>query len=92
MSDSHDRRENLEKAIEIANKENCQYLLFAGDLIAPPGIAILEKFEGKVKLVWGNNEGEITGIINKIANSKNIELADDVYTETVDGVKIFMNH
>jgi predicted phosphodiesterase len=55
MSDSHDRWEFLEKAIEIANEEGCSTFLFAGDLIAPPRIALLEKFNGEVKFVWGNS-------------------------------------
>jgi putative phosphoesterase len=92
MSDSHDRWELLENAIEIANKESCEYLLFAGDLIAPPGLAVLEKFNGKVKFVWGNNEGEKLGLTRKMDASEKIELAGDIYEDQIDNVKIFMNH
>ena len=92
MSDSHDRWEILEKAIEISNENNCEYLLFAGDLISPPGLAVLEKFVGKVKFIWGNNEGEILGLTRKMDASDKIELAGDIYVDEIDGIKIFMNH
>jgi len=92
MSDSHDNWNNLKKAVETANKENCKYLLFAGDLIAPTGVSILEAFDGKVKYVWGNNEAEKMGITRKLDASKNIELCGNSYEETIDGIKIFMNH
>jgi putative phosphoesterase len=92
MSDSHDRWEILEKAIEISNENNCEYLLFAGDLIAPSGLAILEKFNGNVKFVWGNNEGEKVGLTRKMDASEKIQLAGDIYEDEIDGIKIFMNH
>ncbi len=92
MSDSHDKWENLEKAIEIANSQGCQYLLFAGDLIAPPGIAILEKFKGKTKFIWGNNEFERVGITRKLDSMNDIELCGDIFEGEIDGVKVFMNH
>ena len=47
MSDSHDRWDYLEQAIEQAmeqaNTGGCELLLFAGDLIAPLRLAVLEK-------------------------------------------------
>lgn len=92
MSDSHDRWDHLEKAIELAHEQGCELLLFAGDLIAPPGLTILEKFNGKVKFVWGNNEGERGGMTRKMDASEKIELCGDVYEDSVDGVKICMNH
>lgn len=92
MTDSHDRWENLEKAVEIANKEGCEFLLFAGDLIAPPGIPVLEKFNGKVKFVWGNNEGERMGMTRKLDASERIELCGDVFEGSLGGISIFMSH
>jgi uncharacterized protein len=92
MSDSHDRWDHLEKAIQFGNSSNCKYLLFAGDLIAPPGISVLQKFNGKVILVWGNNEGEKVGIAEKIKTTNNIELHYEIFDEEIEGTKIFMNH
>lgn len=92
MSDSHDRWDHLEKAVDLANKEGCKLLLFAGDFIAPPGVSILEKFNGDVKFVWGNNEGEKVVLTRRLDDSKNIELCGDTYEGQINGVKIFMNH
>lgn len=92
ITDSHDRWENLEKAVETANKEGCKFLLFAGDLVAPPGIPILEKFIGEVKFVWGNNEGERMGMTRKMDASEKIELCGDVFEGKLGDVKVFMSH
>ena len=72
MSDSHDRWDYLEKAIGIAHGKGCELLLFAGDLIAPPGLAILEKFNNKVKFVWGNNEAEQVGMTRRMDSSEKV--------------------
>jgi len=92
MSDSHDNWVNLEKAVQISNENSCEYLLFAGDLIAPPQLEILEKFIGKVKLVWGNNEGERVVLTKMMAASVKIELNGDIFEGELGGIKIFMNH
>lgn len=92
MSDSHDNWINLEKAVNISNEHGCEFLLFAGDLIAPPQLAILEKFNGKVKFVWGNNEAEKVGLTRMMDASEKVELCGDIFEGEIDGIKIFMNH
>lgn len=92
VSDSHDRWDYLGEAVRVANENECEFLLFAGDLIAPPGIAILQQFKGKVIFVWGNNEGEIEGMTKKFSDSKNIELCGKAYAGEIGGLKVFMNH
>lgn len=92
MSDSHDNWTNLQKAVEISNNNNCDYLLFAGDLISPPGIAFLEQFNGRVKFVWGNNEAERVGMTRKFDASEKVELCGDIFEGELDGLKVFMNH
>lgn len=92
MSDSHDNWPKLEQAIQIANNQKCEKLLFAGDLISPPGIGILEKFSGEINFVWGNNEGEKVGITRKMDLLPNITMCGDIYEGELDSVRIFMNH
>lgn len=92
MSDSHDRWDNLEKAIALANDAGCELLLFAGDFISPPGLPVLEQFNGPVKFVWGNNEGERVALTRKMDASAKIKLCGDVYEDTIDGIRVFMNH
>lgn len=92
MSDSHENWQKLTQAIDIANKEGCTHLLFAGDLIAPPGIAIFEKFNGSIHFVWGNNEAERVGITRKMDASQKITLEGDIFEGELHGLKFFMNH
>lgn len=97
MSDSHDYFENLEKAINISNERGCEYLLFAGDLIAPPGVAFLSQFNGKVLYILGNNEAELIGLFSKMSETDNVEFSKDpdggyMYEGEIDGIKIFMHH
>lgn len=91
-SDSHDNVENLEKAIQIANENGCEYFLFAGDLISPFALDSLAKFKGNVEMVWGNNEGEKVGIVNKIDKMSNVKMHGDTYDGNIDGKKFFMCH
>jgi len=97
MSDSHENWANLKKAIEISNTEGCTELLFAGDLIAPPGIAILEEFNGNVHFIWGNNEAERAQMTRYFDASAKITLEytaknGNYYEGELDGIKIFMTH
>lgn len=91
-SDSHDRWDHLEKAVEIANERGCQALLFAGDFMSPPGLLVLKKFKGQVHFVWGNNDGEKVGLTRQIDESENMTLYGDEMSKEIDGLKFYMNH
>jgi uncharacterized protein len=92
VSDIHDNWLNLEKALKIANDLPCEYLLFAGDLIAPPGIALLDDFKGEVVMVWGNNELAQVSIQQQVDKRDNIFNAGDHYEGEIAGLKFFMHH
>lgn len=62
-----------------------------GDLIAPHGRVVLEKFNGKVKFVWGNNEAERVGMTRKFGDSSKMELCGGIFEGTLDKLKFFMN-
>lgn len=91
-SDVHDNFENLKKAIQIANKNKCQYFLFAGDFVTPTGLELFKEFKGFVEMVWGNNEGDQIGFVEKIAQIPNVKMHGVLYEETLDGLRTFMNH
>lgn len=93
MADSHDHYENLSKAIEIANSSGCELLLFAGDLIAPGnGSEVLSEFNGEVKFIYGNNDGEEFGMVKNFSKYENLEVVGKTYEAEYNGIKIFMNH
>jgi len=59
-------------------------MLHAGDFVSPPTLDNLKSFEGKVYLVWGNNEGEKVGFIAKVAQLENTEMVGDhIYHEEI---------
>lgn len=73
ISDSHDRIENLRKAIEIMEKEGVAELIHCGDFTAPFMLKELEKFPGNVHCVFGNINDEYRS--TKVAeNSENLNL------------------
>lgn len=93
LSDSHDHYENLQKAIDYANKISCEYLLFAGDLVAPGnGTKILSSFKGSLHFIFGNNDGEEFGMTKQFAKHENLHIEGKWFEIELDGKKIFMNH
>jgi putative phosphoesterase len=95
-SDSHDNWDNLEKAVAQGNAAGCEVMLFAGDLMAPGGVKILEQFNGPVHFVLGNNEGELVGLTRFLDASKNTTLHYDFGESTMNnkiaGLKFYMHH
>lgn len=92
MSDSHEHWDNLRAAIAIANKQGCEVLLFAGDLMAPGnGLAALKTFDGPVHMVFWNNDGDIYKLTHN-SQWTNIDIHGDIYEDTIDGLKVMMNH
>lgn len=59
VSDSHDRIDHLEWAIEEAHKRGAKRLFHCGDLISPFMVLTLAKFQGPVELIFGNNRGDV---------------------------------
>ncbi len=58
LSDSHDRIENLQKAIDIIIEE-AEVLIHCGDYCAPFMIKELARFKGEIHGVFGNVDGDI---------------------------------
>lgn len=91
-ADSHDNIENTKKAINLITKKGCTMLLFAGDLIAPTTLKYFFQFPGDIHMILGNNDGEKIGLTRKIDMQDNATLHGDVFEETLDGMRIHMNH
>jgi len=58
MSDTHDRLDAVDKAIELFNMEKVEHVLHAGDLVSPFVAPRFSKLKAKLHYVWGNNEGD----------------------------------
>lgn len=64
-ADSHDNLPMIRKAVELFQERNIKRIIHLGDYIAPFACKEWAKFEGELEGIFGNNDGEKTGI-NKI--------------------------
>jgi putative phosphoesterase len=95
-SDSHDNWPALTEAVRLACERGCEVFLFAGDLISPPGVEILARFQGNVHMVLGNNEGELVKLTRLVDATPNVTLHGNLnggtMELTLDGLRFYMNH
>lgn len=64
ISDTHDNVLNIKKAVEVFKKHNVEFVIHAGDIIAPVSI---KYFEGlNMKFVFGNCDGDRHKIEEKV--------------------------
>jgi len=62
LSDSHDNLPRIEKAIKFFNKQKINFLLHAGDFVAPFTIPKIKAVSCDWRGVFGNNDGEKAGL------------------------------
>jgi len=75
ISDTHEQVKAIKKAVKILKKKKVEFVIHCGDIISPP---MLELFKGlKMKIIFGNNDGEKTGL-----NSRAEKLGFEEITET----------
>jgi len=94
ISDSHDDVENINKAIDIFDKNKVEIVIHAGDIISPPMIKEFQRLtEKNVKFfgVLGNNDGEKKGLENAF-DSINGKLLGDFGKIEIDGLKFGIYH
>ena len=64
ISDTHDNVENIKKAVEIFKKHKVEFVIHAGDIVAP---ASVKYFKGlNMKFVFGNCDGDRHKIDEKV--------------------------
>jgi putative phosphoesterase len=62
IADSHDNLPPLKRAVDFFNQEKVDFVLHAGDFIAPFSVKELQKLICDFKGVFGNNDGERKGL------------------------------
>ncbi|MBA7568616.1 hypothetical protein ES708_10348 [subsurface metagenome] len=62
ISDTHDNRAKIIKAVKEFNNTGCQLVIHAGDFVAPFTIREFEKLACPLIGVYGNNDGERKGL------------------------------
>lgn len=58
LSDSHERLDLLDEAVDFFNSEDVDLVLHAGDFISPLTAAPLSRLETELVGVFGNNDGD----------------------------------
>jgi len=92
ITDSHDDREKVLKAVEIFRKEEVNYVLHAGDIVAPSTAEIFSELEGaKFIAVFGNCDREKVLLANCISHFGGY-IHDNIYIGEIGGRRIFMTH
>ena len=79
ISDTHENEDGMRKAAGIFKEKNVDFSVHCGDIVSPP---VLEHFKDlKMKLVFGNNDGERNGLISKCRELGFEEIKDELEFE-----------
>jgi len=89
VSDTHEHVKMIVKAVTVFKERAPLFVIHCGDIISPP---VLERFAGfGLKAVFGNNDGERSGLKKKCQELGFDEIVDSAEFE-VAGKKFFVNH
>jgi len=92
ISDTHDHHRNVARAIEVFNERGVQYVLHAGDIVAPfTAQAFAELHEARFIAVFGNNEGEKLFLKSTVEGFGG-EIHEYCYKGAFAGKQIYMTH
>ena len=96
ISDTHDHRENILKAISIMNERDVDALIHCGDIVAPFVKKWFDGLNSKIKEnfygVFGNNDGEITHLRRVLGQICKFAENGLEHILTIGGKKIFASH
>ncbi|WP_456397572.1 metallophosphoesterase [Desulfurobacterium sp.] len=87
VSDSHDNVEKSRKFVEIVNSMDVGFVVHCGDIISPFTIEIFKKVEAPLTVVFGNNDGEVAGLLKKFPEIRKPPLFMEI-----DGKKAVVMH
>ena len=90
MSDTHDRLDRIDKAVEFFNSQKLNYVLHAGDYIAPFTVKVLSRLNMPMIGVFGNNDGEKKGLLEKFKGFADVYESPHFFE--LKGYKIALMH
>jgi len=93
MSDSHNNRDSLSKAIDMINKRGCEVLIHCGDYTSPSSVTEFKSFHGMVYGVFGNMDRGIWPVKHLISEEvSNFSLFSMEGEVELEGKKIAFTH
>ncbi|MGM0381534.1 MAG: YfcE family phosphodiesterase [bacterium] len=91
IADTHDNLAAINFLVNYYNHREADFLLHAGDYIAPFTIGPLADFDGRVVGVFGNNDGDKEMLKEKAAEN-NVELYQSPHRLKLDNKNILLAH
>jgi len=91
IADTHDNLPLIKKCIEFMSSEKIDLLIHAGDFVAPFALKALKTLSCKKIAVFGNNDGEKTGLSSMIKDMEG-EIFNPPHILLVDNKKIIITH
>ena len=92
VSDTHDNKKKIEQIFKKIEEKGIKTVIHLGDLISPFVIEwIRRKYSGKLILVRGNNDGELSFTINKV-EKYGYEYHEDSTIIELDGKRFAIMH
>ncbi|MCM8763106.1 MAG: metallophosphoesterase [Candidatus Omnitrophica bacterium] len=88
ISDSHDNLPKIEAAVDFFKREKVDFVLHAGDFIAPFTIPLFNKLTCDFLGVFGNNDGEKAGLLQASGG----RIKEGPFRLTLDGRSILLVH
>jgi len=92
IADTHDCLPMVDKAIKKLNEENVEFVLHAGDYVAPFVIPRFKELKAKLIGVFGNNDGDHELLKRRISERKGLEMHGNFAAITIEGLKIALLH
>jgi putative phosphoesterase len=80
MSDSHDNRDAIQRVVRFFKDTECELVIHAGDFVAPFAAQELKHILCPVKAVFGNCDGEKSGLEKTIQSFGEIRRAPFVFS------------
>lgn len=79
ISDTHDNLANLEKFLELAERNNIESIIHCGDVTTPETLSWLaDRFVGPIKLACGNMEIRREEFPQVVKRHKNLEIFTEI--------------
>ena len=62
ISDSHDHLTRINEALEKLTAAGAEQIIHCGDLVSPFAAKAMAQFDGRLHIIYGNNDGELAGL------------------------------
>jgi len=88
MSDSHDNMPKIRAAVELFNDAGMDFVIHAGDVVAPFTAREIKKLHCPFKIILGNNDGEVLGLYRAFDG----HVFQPPYRMTINDKKVIILH